>query len=188
MKVLLINSSPNQGGHCACAAEDLAARLRTHQIESELFWLGQGDIRGCLSCYRCLEIDRCVQESDCVNELAEKMLAADGIIVCAPVYFGGPNGALCNAFDRIFYSRTVKNQLFRGKPAGAITVCNTMGAETALMGIYRYFSTCQMPIVSGIGFPTLTMAMTEEKNDRYHTVINAIADNMADLLNGKSGC
>ena len=102
MKVLLINSSPNQGGHCACAAEDLAARLRTHQIESELFWLGQGDIRGCLSCYRCLEIDRCVQESDCVNELAEKMLAADGIIVCAPVYFGGPNGALCNAFDRIF--------------------------------------------------------------------------------------
>ena len=51
------------------------------------------------------------------------------------------------------------------------------------MGIYRYFNTCQMPIVSAMGYPTLTMKMVEEKNERFFTVVNAVADNMAELLN-----
>ena len=182
MKVLIINSSPNRNGHNAATAAALAERFSEKGIDSEIYWLGKGEIKGCLSCYSCLKMDRCVQDDDLVNDLADRIQASDGLVVCAPVFFGGPNGALCNAFDRIFYSRTVASQLFKGKPAAAITVCNTMGAETALMGIYRYFNTCQMPIVSAMGYPTLTMKMVEEKNERFFTVVNAVADNMAELL------
>ncbi len=182
MKVLLINASPHENGHNAEAAHTMAERLEAHGIDSEICWLGKGDIRGCLGCDTCMRTGRCVQDDDIVNELAEKMIAADGIITFAPVYFGGPNGALCNAFDRIFYSRCVKDQRLAGKPGGAVTVCNTMGAETALMGIYRYYNTSQMPIVSAMGFPTLTMEMVRTKNERYFTVINAVADNMAKML------
>ena len=182
MKVLLINASPHEHGHNDIAAQAMAARLKTHGIDREIYWLGKGEIHGCLGCDTCMKIDRCVQDDDLVNELAERMIASDGIITFAPVYFGGPNGALCNAFDRIFYSRCVKDQLLHGKPGGAVTVCNTMGAETALMGIYRYYNTSQMAIVSAMGFPTLTMQMVNEKNERFYTVINAVADNMAELL------
>ncbi len=182
MKVLIINSSPNKNGHNDKVAHSIREALKDRGVDSEIFWLGKGDIRGCLSCYRCMEIDRCIQDSDIVNGLAEKMIAADGILVCAPVYFGGPNGALCNAFDRIFYSRTVKDQLLAGKPAGAVTVCNTMGAETALMGIYRYYNTAQMPIIGNMGYPTLFMKGIEEESERFHTVVNAVADNMARRL------
>ncbi|MCR5373117.1 MAG: flavodoxin family protein [Solobacterium sp.] len=185
MKVLLINASPHEHGHNHTAAAETAVRLKEHGIGSEIYWLGQSEVHACLGCDACMKIDRCIQDDDQVNALAEKMIAADGFIVFAPVYFGGPNGALCNAFDRIFYSRTVKNQLFHGKPGGAVTVCNTMGAETALMGIYRYYNTCQMPIVSAMGFPTLTMEMVRTKNERFYTVVNAVADNMAELLDRK---
>ncbi len=182
MKVLIVNSSPHEKGHNFTAAENISKRLAEYGIDSEIYWLGKDEVKGCLGCDGCMKIDRCVQEVDGMNRLAEKIMAADGLITCAPVYFGGPNGALCNAYDRIFYSRTVKNQSFARKPAAAVTVCNTMGAETALMGIYRYYNTAQMPIISTMGYPTLTMKMCEEKDERFYTVVNAIADNMARLL------
>ncbi len=182
MKVLIVNGSPHEKGHNYTAAARIAARLGEKGIETEIYWLGKKEVKACLGCDACMKIDECVQDSDDINNLAEKIEQADGLITCAPVYFGGPNGALCNAYDRIFYSRTVKNQLFAGKPAAAVTVCNTMGAETALMGIYRYYATAQMPIVGGMGYTTLTMKMCEEINERFYTVVNAVADNMAALI------
>ena len=185
MKVLIINASPHEKGHNNIVSEELQIVFNTNNIDTELFWLGQQHVKSCLGCDMCMKLDKCVQDDDLVNDLAKKIYEADGLIVCAPVYFGGPNGNLCNAFDRIFYSHTVKNQMFEGKPAGAITICNTMGAETALMGIYRYFNTCQMPIISNTGYPTLTMKMVEEKDDRYHTVINNTVKNMINTLKAK---
>ncbi len=182
MKVLIVNSSPHKNGHNHTAALQISERLKTHNIDSEIYWLGEGRVKACLGCDVCMKIDKCVQDDDQINALAEKIIAADGLITCAPVYFGGPNGALCNAYDRIFYSRTVKNQLFAGKPAAAVTVCNTMGRETALMGVYRYYATAQMPIAGGMGYTTLTMKMCEEKDERFYTVTNAVADNIAKLL------
>ncbi len=179
--VLIVNASPHENGHNNTAAEKIAERLATHGIESKIYWLGKSQVKACLGCDGCMKLDKCVQQDD-MNQLAEEIIAADGLITCVPVYFGGPNGALCNAYDRIFYSRTVKNQLFAQKPAAAVTVCNTMGAETALMGIYRYYATAQMPIVGGMGYTTLTMKMCETLDERFYTVVNAVADNMAKMI------
>lgn len=182
MKVLLINGSPHKDGHCYTAADATRKLLGEQGIETEIFWITNNDAHGCLGCYRCLENDRCVQDDDICNILADKMQEADGILVVTPVYFGGPNSKLAMLFDRIFYSRCVKNQLFAGKPGGVISVCDTMGGETSMQGITRYFATSQMPVISCMGFPTLTMKMIEEDNQRYHTVISAMADNMARRL------
>lgn len=183
MKVLLLNSSPHEKGHNYTAVSAIRDRIREKGMDAEIVWLGNRIIHGCLGCDNCMKIDRCVQDDDIINRLREKILDANALIVSAPVYFGGPNGNLCNAFDRIFYSRCVKDQLFRGKPRAAVTVCNTMGGETALMGIHRYFLTSQMPVASGMGFTTLTMKMCEEKNERFFTVVNRVADNIIYLLN-----
>ncbi len=182
MKVLIVNASPHAKGHNFTAAEHIAKRLAEHNIQSEIYWLGQKPVKACLGCDGCMRRDKCVQEDDDINLLAAKIKEADGLVTCAPVYFGGPNGALCNAYDRVFYSHTVKNQLFASKPAAAVTVCNTMGAETALMGIYRYYATAQMPIIGGMGYTTLTMKMCEETDERFFTVVNAVADNMAKMI------
>ncbi len=182
MKVLIVNASPHEKGHNFTAAENIAKRLARQGVESEIYWLGKQSVKACLGCDGCMKADKCIQTDDDINNLAQKIIDADGLITCAPVYFGGPNGALCNAYDRIFYSRTVKNQLFAHKPRAAVTVCNTMGAETALMGIYRYYATAQMPIAGGMGYTTLTMKMCENQDERFYTVVNAVADNVARLI------
>ena len=88
MKVLIINSSPNGNGHNARAAAALAERFSEMGIDSEIYWLGKGNIKGCLSCYSCLKTDRCIQDDDLVNDLADRIQASDGLVVCAPFSSG----------------------------------------------------------------------------------------------------
>ena len=46
MKVLLINGSPHKEGCTYTALSEVAAQLQKHEIETEIFWIGNQPIRG----------------------------------------------------------------------------------------------------------------------------------------------
>ena len=145
LKVLLVNGSPNKEGCTYTALCEVASALKKSGVDSELFHIGTGMVRGCLGCGKCNETGICTFNDDVCNELAAKMKASDGIVIGSPVYYSGPAGALCALLDRVFYSTGGK---LKHKPAAAIVSCRRGGASAAFDRLNKYFTISQMPVVS----------------------------------------
>lgn len=145
MKVLLINGSPKAEGNTYLALKECAGEIEKYGVETEIFHIGDGPVRGCTGCGACKKTGTCVYGGDVMPAMLAKMKEADGIIVGTPVYYAGPNGALCALLDRVFYSaaKTLKH-----KPASAVAVCRRGGATAALDRLNKYFTINEMPLVT----------------------------------------
>jgi multimeric flavodoxin WrbA len=148
MKVLLVNGSPRPNGDTFYSLTVVEKVLHASGIETEWFQLGTEKVRGCCHCNQCQNTNRCAFKDDKCNELIEQCLAADGIIIGSPVYFAGPNGALCALLDRVFYAASNFGYLFAGKPAAAVATCWRAGATATLDRLNKYFTFSEMPVVS----------------------------------------
>ena len=177
-KVLLVNGSPHKNGNTAAALKIVEKELQAHGLETVWFQLDGKPVRGCIACGRCSSRHRCTFEDDQCNELIEKMLEAGAVVVGTPVYFAGPNGALCALLDRAFYATANYGQLLAGKPAAAIATCWRAGATPSIDRINKYFTFSQMPVVSSEYWNGYLGA-----RDSFGIgVLRTLAGNMADML------
>lgn len=145
MNVLLINGSPRKNGCTHTILTEVAGALEKGGVSTQEFHIGNKAIHPCIACGKCRESGLCVFDDDPVNEaiaLAEK---ADGIVVGSPVYYAGPNGALCAFMDRMFFLKSGK---YAFKPAAAVVVCRRGGASSSFDRLNKYFTISSMPIVS----------------------------------------
>lgn len=147
MKVLLINGSPRQKGNTATALAEVASQLSSEGIESEIVWIGNKPIRGCIACGQCAAqgLGRCVFDDDICNRISEKFKEIDALIVGSPVYYGQPNGALLSIIQRALYSNGAN---ISGKPAASIVVCRRGGATAVFETLNMPFQMMNMPIVT----------------------------------------
>ena len=102
-KVLLINGSPRRNGNTATALQEVAKALNAQGIETEIAWIGNKPVRGCIACGSCKRKGdgKCVFDDDICNPMIEKMNKADGLVVGAPVYYGVPAGHASAAFQTL---------------------------------------------------------------------------------------
>ena len=147
MKVLLINGSPRQKGNTATVLAEVARQLSSEGIESEIVWIGNKPIRGCIACGQCAAqgLGRCVFDDDICNRISEKFKEIDALIVGSPVYYGQPNGALLSIIQRALYSNGAN---ISGKPAASIAVCRRGGATAVFETLNMPFQMMNMPIVT----------------------------------------
>jgi len=145
MKVLLINGSPNENGCTYRALSEIVNILNSEKVETEIIQLGKNAIRDCVGCRACKSTGKCVFNDDMVNEIIEKAKAADGFIFGSPVYYAHPSGRLISFLDRLFYAGG-KN--FAYKPGAAVVSARRAGTTASLDVINKYFTICNMPIVS----------------------------------------
>lgn len=180
MKVLLINGSPHEHGCTNRALEEVAASLKANGIDSEIFWIGNGAIHGCIACGQCGGIsNHCVFE-DTVNEALVKMQESDGLIVGSPVYYASLNGALSAFMDRMFYA----GACFHHKPAAAVASARRAGTTATLDIIQKYFTINQMPLVSSQYWNMVHGSCPEdvEKDLEGLQTMRTLGKNMAWLL------
>lgn len=144
MKVLLINGSPRIKGCTARALKEVEEALNKEGIETENIFVGNKDVRGCISCNSCVKNGKCVFD-DAVNEIASKFEKADGIVIGTPVYYAGSNGTILSLLDRLFYSTHFDKTM---KVGTAVISSRRAGSTSALDEIYKYFGICNMPIVT----------------------------------------
>lgn len=144
MKVLLVNGGPHKSGCTYTALKEVADTLESQGIETEIYWLGNKPVAGCIGCGACSKTGKCFMDDE-VNILAERAKDADGFIFGSPVHFASATGALTSFMDRLFYSG--KGTL-TGKPAAAVVSCRRGGATAAFDQINKYFTIRSMPIVS----------------------------------------
>ena len=145
MKVLLINGSPNGHGCTYTALKEIEKTLRQEGIETEMFYLGNKPIGGCIGCGSCRKTGKCVQD-DIVNKLLPKALAADAMVLGAPVHYASAAGQASSAFDRLFM---MSNGGFANKLGAAVVSCRRGGASATFDQLNKYFTISNMPVVSG---------------------------------------
>lgn len=146
MKVLIINGSPRRNGNTSVALTEIANTLKQEGIESEIVWIGNKPVRGCIACDKCKDNPgRCVFDDDICNEISSKYAEADALIVGSPVYYGQPNGALLSVIQRSFHSN---GGSIAGKPAAAVAVCRRGGSSAAFETLNLPFQMMNMPVVT----------------------------------------
>lgn len=186
MKVLLINGSPHKEGCTFTALSEIKDQLEKEGIDSEIFWIGNKPVRGCIACGKCGTLEKCAFDDDVANEIVEKMLESDGLIIGSPVYYAGPNGALCAVLDRVFYSASSK---FAFKPGASVVSCRRGGSTASFDRLNKYFTISNMPIVASKYWNMVHGNTPEEvKQDLegLHTM-RTLARNMAWLLKSIEG-
>lgn len=146
MKVLLINGSPHKTGCTYTALMEVADTLEKNGVATELYHIGNGEVRGCCGCDSCFSKKQCVFEDD-VNMISRRLVEFDGIVVGSPVYYAGPSGQLCCLLDRLFYSNMSSGRM-AGKIASAVVSCRRGGASSAFDRLNKYFSISKMIIAT----------------------------------------
>lgn len=135
MKVILVNGGPHKDGCTNVALEEIAKILESEKIETEIMWLENNPIGGCIGCNYCLQNgNRCFMD-DKVNEFLKKVKTTDGFVFGSPVHFAGASGALTSFLDRAFYGR---GSLFAGKVCASVVSCRRGGASSAFDQINKY--------------------------------------------------
>ena len=187
MKVLIINGSPRQKGNTSIALAEIAKQLEKLGIESEIVWIGNKPVRGCIACNTCKDNPgACVFDDDVCNGISAKMNSSDALIVGSPVYWGQPNGAVLSIIQRAFYSN---GAAFRGKPAAAVAVCRRGGATATFETLNMPFQMMSMPVVTSqywnivYGREPGQAALDREGLQTMRT----LANNMAALLKATGG-
>jgi len=147
MKVLMVNGSPHKEGCTYTALSEVASAIESNGVATEMMHIGTEPVYGCRGCGGCRKTGICVIKDDLCVELTERIFEADGVVIGSPVYFSGPNGALCALLDRVFYSSMGR---FMHKPGACVVNCRRGGASSSFDRLNKYFTIAQMPVVSSM--------------------------------------
>lgn len=185
MKVLLVNGSPHKRGCTNRALEEVAATLQKEGIETEMFWIGNKPIGGCIACKRCVQTGKCVFD-DIVNTCREKAYEADGFVFGTPVHYGAASGNMTAFMDRLFYSELGGNQnkAFYLKPAATVISARRAGTTATFDQMNKYFTIQEMPIVSSRYWNMVHGAVPEQVEEDLEGLytMRVLGRNMAYLL------
>ncbi len=99
----------------------------------------------------------------------------------SPVYYAGPNGALCAILDRVFYAASAN---FAFKPAASIVSCRRGGASASFDRLNKYFTISNMPIVASQYWNSVHGNTPEEVRQDLEGLqtMRTLATNMAWIL------
>ncbi len=143
-RVLLLSGSPHEAGTTSRALREVISTLEAEGMECELIRVGHLDVRGCIGCYACSKLNRCAID-DIVNDIAEKLRDADGVVLASPVYYASPNGGFLALCDRLFYSSRFDKSM---KVGASVVVARRGGCTASFDVLNKYFTISDMPIAS----------------------------------------
>jgi len=186
MKVLAVNGSARKDGNTAILINYVLSELRSEGIDTEIVQLAGRKLHGCVACYKCWENKdgRCAVKNDPANELIEKMVDADGIILASPTYFGDVTPEMKALIDRAGFVAKANDFLFKYKVGAAIVAVRRAGAIHVFDTINHLFLSSQM-IVPGSSYWNIGFGREKgevEKDEEGINTMKVLGRNMAWLL------
>lgn len=128
-RILCLSCSPRKGGNTQFCAQVVAEELRTLPgVNVEVVRLDEYEIKHCLGCRKCMELKDCVIRDDDFHELWRRIMAADVIVQCSPVYWLGPPGRHKDLIDRS-HAFFACGRVLAGKTGYTISVAGDSGFE-----------------------------------------------------------
>ena len=184
MKVLLINGSPHREGCTYTALCEVSRALNDNGVDTDIFWIGNKALSGCIACKKCQGTGKCVF-NDSVNEFLEIAGDYDGFVFGTPVHWAGATGAMTSFMDRAFYADlNGGGRRFRLKPAAAVISARRAGTTATWDQMNKYFGLMQMPIVTSQYWNMVHGNTPEEvmKDEEGVQIMRVLGKNMAWLL------
>jgi multimeric flavodoxin WrbA len=135
MKALLINGSPREFGNTYTALSELAHRLNEDGVETDIIWIGNKAMQGCIDCGTCYKKGSCAFADPIYEKVRQHLADADALIVGSPTYYGGPNGSLCALLDRLFFSC---QKIIQNKVWAAVAICRRGGSTPTFQRLNMY--------------------------------------------------
>lgn len=117
IKIIGICGSPHPNGNTAKLIRKVLEGAQSMGAGTEFIFLGNKKILFCTACYKCLKEGTCILKDD-LNEVREKMIKSDGLVIGSPTYNREITGQLKSFYDRLWYD--IHNQTFIGKYAVCI--------------------------------------------------------------------
>ena len=142
MKILAISSSPRRHGNTETLLDQALSGMKQKRLVIKKVVLNELDIAPCNGCQACFKTGRCVIRDD-MQSIYKDLLAADRVLVAAPVYFQGTPCQLKCVIDRCqaLWSRKyiLKKKLVTGPRSGkrkgsAILVAASVGSKNTFIG------------------------------------------------------
>ena len=137
-KIICISTSPRKKGNTMLAMEEMAKTIQENGGESEIYSLAGKTIASCRACNACNKTGKCAID-DGVNEMAEIIKNADGMIIGAPVYFGTARGDCMNFLQRLGMINLSNQRFLDGKVCGPIAVARRGGHTATLSEMLMFF-------------------------------------------------
>ena len=187
MKVLGISGSPRAGGNTDILIKTGLEALAAEGAETDFLSLADRPIKPCMGCGGCAKAEgvRCVQEDPAFEGIIDRFIAADGVLIGSPVYFGSATPQIMALLHRVGYvARQQKESFLRRKAGAAIVVARRAGQNFTFAQLNYFFLISEM-IVPGSTY--WNIAFGREKGEvtgdaeGIETVKN-LAGNMAWLI------
>lgn len=186
MKVLAINGSARKDGNTALLINMVFEELHGEGIETEMVQLSGQVIEPCKACWACGGKGTCVHKKDLFQEIYEKMIQADGILLGSPVYTANISANMQAFLERasVVGDMNRSENLLRHKVGAAVTAARRGGALNALDAMTHFFMLQDMFIVGSSYWPMAYGRMpgeVKEDQEGMETMKN-LGQNMAYLL------
>ena len=111
-KILILSGSPRKDGNSERLCKQFMAGAEAAGHTVEMVSLREKKVAYCVACYACRKLKKCAQKDD-ANEIIEKMIGADVLVLASPVYFYSIAAQLKALIDRCVSRYTeIKNKEF----------------------------------------------------------------------------
>ena len=180
MKVLLINGSPHEKGCTHTALSAVCEPLEAQGIETEIFWIGNQAVGGCIGCGACRHTGFCAFGGS-VNTAIEKAEHADAFVFGSPVHYASAAGNMVSFMDRLAYAGGAHLAF---KPAAVVASARRAGTTATLDLLAKYPEFFHMPMVTASYWPMVHGNTPEEvlQDAEGMEVMRQLGRNMAWLL------
>ncbi len=149
MKYLILMGSPRKNGNTIGLVDAFMEELEENNIETELIWLYDKEIRPCIACRNCQkdhDVFGCIYQDD-MYEIFNKILGADTIVLATPIYSWFATPPMKAMLDRLvygmnkYYGEEMGPSLWQGKNLAIISSCGyrpEKGADLFIEAMKRY--------------------------------------------------
>ena len=147
VNVVGISGTHRSGGNTTILVD--VALNAAKELGAEIAFIELCDLNlvPCLHCDECAKNNRCTQDDD-LNRIVDTMLAADAIILGAPVHFGSVPAPMKNVIDR-----AGRFGDFAGKVGGALVVSRRSGIDMTLSQLHFFLLVKEMVVPGTPSWP-----------------------------------
>jgi multimeric flavodoxin WrbA len=186
MKVVAFNGSPRKDGNTGILIDYVLKELDREGIQTERVDLADKSIQGCMECYGCIENKdgHCANDQDDLNQMIDKMVEADGMILASPTFFTDVSTEMKALIDRAGFVAWTKGGMFKRK-IGAAVVASRRAGSTHVFDTMNHFFLISEMIVPGSNYWNVGMGLKKgevEKDEEGIQTMKVLGQNMAWLM------
>ncbi|HQB14742.1 MAG TPA: flavodoxin family protein, partial [Syntrophales bacterium] len=186
MKVVALNGSARKNGNTAILLNTVLEELQREGMETELIQMDGIALPGCRACYKCFKNKNrhCSVETDMLNEVIDKMLAAEGILLGSPTYFSDVSANMRAFIERCGFVARANDYMFKRKVGAAVVAVRRAGAIPAFSGMNLFLHYMQM-IMPGSSYWSMALGRDigdVRKDEEGMQIMRDLGRNMAWLM------